>query len=266
MSTMTVVEQRPVGDVLRWWRQHRRRSQLDLALETGISAKHLSFVENGRSRPSSDVILRLAESLNLPLRERNRLLLAGGFAPVFHETGLDDPQFASIRSALRQVLTGHEPYPAIVVDRLWNLVDANAGLAHFVGGVAPDLLEPPVNVLRFTLHPEGAAPNIVNLGEVRGHLLGRIRRQMRHTADPELSKLYDELMGYPSDQAEPEVEYPGPGEIVLPIKVRKGDQILSFFSTVATFGSPLDITLSELAIESFFPADDATAEVLRATQ
>lgn len=261
MSTATI-QQRPVGEMLRWWRQHRRRSQLDLALDTEISARHLSFVENGRSRPSRDLILQLAERLEVPLRERNQLLLAAGFAPVYHETALDDPQLKEILAAVRQVLTSHEPCPAIVVDRAWNLIDANAGIALFAKEVDPKLLEPPVNILRLSLHPNGVAPHIVNLGEVRAHLLDRLRRQMRHTADPDLARLHDELLSYPCDQPEPEVEYPGPGDIILPIRVRDGERELSFFSTVATFGSPLDITLSELAIESFFPADAETAALL----
>ena len=161
------------------------------------------------------------------------------------------------------MLTGHEPYPAVVVDRNWNLVAANASLALLTAGVAPALLAPPANVLRASLHPDGLAPRIVNLGEWRAHLLGRLRRQAARTADPDLARLYDELRAYPCDQPEPETELPGPGDIVVPLRLRHGDHELAFFSTVATFGTPLDITVAELVIESFFPADASTAAVLR---
>jgi transcriptional regulator with XRE-family HTH domain len=257
--------QRPVGELLRQWREHRRLSQLELSIQAEISTRHLSFVETGRSSPSREMVLHLADELDLPLRERNHLLLAGGYAPVYTETGLDAPQMAAVRAAVRQILTAHEPYPAIVVDRGWNMVDANATLAIFLAGVDPALLVPPVNVLRVSLHPDGMARRIANLGEWRAHLLHRLRRQVALTADQGLSDLYAELRGYPCDQPEPEVELPGPGDVVVPLRVRHGDGELSFFSTVATFGTPLDITVAELAIESFFPADEVTAAALRAT-
>lgn len=256
--------QRPVGELLRQWRERRRLSQLELALEAEISTRHLSFVETGRSRPSREMVLHLAEQLDLPLRERNRLLLAAGYAPIYAETALDAPRLSEVRAAVRQLLTGHEPYPAVVVDRGWNLVDANASVALFTAGVAPDLLAPPANVLRVSLHPEGMAPHIVNLGEWRAHLLGRLRRQIALTADPELAQLYDELRAYPCDQTEPEIELPGPGDVVVPLRIRHDGQELAFFSTVATFGTPLDITVAELVIESFFPANSATSGVLGA--
>ena len=251
-----------MGELLRRWRGHRRLSQFALALETGISARHLSFVENGRSEPSRETILRLAEELDLPLRERNHLLLAAGYAPVYSEASLDSPEMASVRGAVRQVLTGHEPYPAVVVDRNWDLVDANAGVALLTAGVAEELLAPPANVLRVSLHPDGMAPRIANLGEWRAHLLGRLRRQVSLTAEPTLSRLLNELRAYPCDQPEPEIEIPGPGDIVVPLRVRHEVGELAFFSTVATFGTPLDVTVAELAIESFFPADPETASVL----
>jgi transcriptional regulator with XRE-family HTH domain len=261
------VQQRPVGELLRQWRELRRRSQLDLALDAEISTRHLSFVETGRSAPSREMVLRLAEQLDVPLRERNSLLLAAGYAPVYSESRLDAAPMAGVRAAVRQLLTAHEPYPAVVVDRAWHLVDANASTSLFLTGVRPDLLEPPVNVLRVSLHPEGLAPRTVNLGEWRAHLLGRLRRQIALTADPGLRTLYDELRAYPCDQPEPEVELPGPGEVVVPLRVRHGGpgevRELSFFSTVATFGTPLDVTVSELAIESFFPANPETAAALR---
>jgi transcriptional regulator with XRE-family HTH domain len=262
---VTTIEQhrRPVGELLRRWRGRRRLSQLELALESGISARHLSFVENGKSAPSRETILRLAEQLDLPLRERNHLLLAAGYAPVFSEAKLGSPEMAPVRRAVRQVLGGHEPYPAVAVDRGWNLVDANAGVALLTESVAPELLEPPANALRITLHPDGMAPKISNLGEWRAHLLGRLRRQVALTTDPELSRLLSELRAYPCDQPEPEVEIPGPGDIVVPLRLRHGGRELAFFSTVTTFGTPLDVTVSELAIESFFPADPETASILR---
>lgn len=263
MAVAQHIRQRPVGELLRAWRERRRRSQLDLALDAEVSTRHLSFVETGRSAPSREMVLRLAEQLDVPLRERNSLLLAAGYAPVYPESGLDAAPMAAVRAAIRQLLAAHEPYPALVVDRQWTLVDANRSVGLLLARIRPDLLAPPANVLRVSLHPEGMAPQIVNLGEWRAHLLGRLRRQLTLTADPGLGALYDELRAYPCDQPEPEVELPGPGEVVVPLRVRYGDAELAFFSTVATFGTPLDVTVSELAIESFFPANPETAEALR---
>jgi len=261
--TIARQSQRPVGELLRQWRERRRLSQMELALDAEISTRHLSFVETGRSAPSREMVLHLTEQLDLPLRERNHLLLAAGYAPVYAETPLAAPQLSAVRAAVRQVLIGHEPYPAVVVDRGWNLVDANASLALFTNGVAPELLTPPANVLRVSLHPDGMAPQIVNLGEWRAHLLGRLRRQVALTADTALADLYNELRAYPCDRSEPEIEAPGPGDIVVPLRIRHGDRELAFFSTVATFGTPLDITVAELVIESFFPADAETTAALR---
>jgi transcriptional regulator with XRE-family HTH domain len=255
--------QRLVGELLREWRERRRLSQLALALDAEISTRHLSFVETGRSTPSREMVLRLAEQLDVPLRDRNRLLLAAGYAPVYSEAPLESAPMAAVRAAIRQLLTAHEPYPAVVVDRSWSLVDANASVELFTADVRPDLLAPPANALRVSLHPEGMAPRIVNLGEWRAHLLGRLRRQIALTADPRLTALYDELRAYPCDQPEPELELPGSGDVVVPLRVRHGDGELAFFSTVATFGTPVDVTVSELAIESFFPADAETAAALR---
>lgn len=251
-----------VGALLRQWRERRRLSQLALALQAEISTRHLSFVETGRSLPSREMVLHLAEQLALPLRERNHLLLAAGYAPVYTERALDAPPLAAVRAAVRQVLAGHEPYPAVVVDRGWNLVEANASLALFIDGVAPALLAPPVNVLRVSLHPDGMASRIINLGEWRAHLLSRLRHQIALTADPALADLAAELRAYPCAQPEPEVEIPGPGAIAVPLRIRHGDRELAFLSIVATFGTPLDITVAELAIESFFPADAETATAL----
>src|SRR5689334_8057453 len=199
------------------------------------------------------MILRLSEHLDVPLRDRNNLLLAGGYAPAYREGSLDAPELATIRATLRQVLIAHEPNPALVVDRHWNLLDANAPVSLFLHGAPTALLAPPVNVLRLSLHPDGMAPRIVNLGQWRAHLLARLRRQAGATADPVLSALHDELTGYPCDQPEPDVELPGPGDVAIPLRYNYNGVILSFVSITAIFGTPLDITLAELAIESFFP-------------
>jgi transcriptional regulator with XRE-family HTH domain len=254
-----------VGPLLRDWRQRRRLSQLDLALDAGVSARHLSFVETGRSRPSPEMIVHLAEQLDVPLRDRNQLLLAGGYAPVYGERARDAPEMEPVRDALDLVLTGHEPYPAAVVDRGWNMVAANRAVALLTEGVAPELLEPPANVLRASLHPDGMAPRIANLGEWRAHLLERLERQVQLTGDEGLAALHEELLGYPSETAdERPVEDRGSG-IVVPLRLRTADGELAFFSTVTTFGTPVDITVSELAIESFFPADATTAQAARST-
>jgi transcriptional regulator with XRE-family HTH domain len=258
-----ILEQPSVGQLLRGWRDARRLSQLELSLEADVSTRHLSFVETGRAQPSREMIVRLAEHLDVPLRERNELLLAAGYAPAYPESQMDDQRMQTVRAAVRQVLAGHEPYPALVVDRHWELLDANASVGLLLEGVDPAQLAPPVNVLRLALHPDGVAPRIANLGEWRAHLLARLRRQVLATHDPQLTTLLDELRGYPCDQPEPVVEMPGPGEIVVPLRLRHGDGELRFMSIVSTFGTPLDITVQELSIEAFFPADAATAEALR---
>jgi transcriptional regulator with XRE-family HTH domain len=250
----------PLGALLRDWRQRRRLSQLDLALESGVSARHLSFLETGRSKPSREMVLHLSEQLEVPLRDRNRMLLAAGFAPAFEERPIDAPEMAPVREALDRVLTGHEPYPAVVVDRWWNLVAANGCIAMFTADVAAELMEPPVNVLRVSLHPEGMASRILNYGEWRAHLLDRLRRQVALTADERLAALHDELVAYPGETAD--VHGPG-GEIAVPLRFQAGGRELAFFSTIATFGTAVDITLAELAIEAFFPADQQTATYLR---
>jgi transcriptional regulator with XRE-family HTH domain len=264
-TTMTRPADAPhVGDLLRDWRQRRRRSQLDLAGEAAVSARHLSFVETGRSRPSRELVLHLAEHLDVPLRERNALLLAAGYAPTYRQTALDDEEMAPVRAALDTILAGHQPYPAIVVDRHWDLVTANeAALAVLTEGMAAELLAPPVNVLRASLHPDGMAPRIVNFAQWATHLVDRLRREADLYADPRLAELHDELCGYPgvagsSDPADTV------SRLFVPLVLRVGDGELRFFSTVATFGTARDVTLEELAIESFFPADAATADALRA--
>jgi transcriptional regulator with XRE-family HTH domain len=253
----------PVGQLLREWRQRRRLSQLDLAGEADISTRHLSFLETGRSQPSRETLLHLAERLAVPLRERNVLLVAAGFAPMFSERSLDDPALLKAREAIWLVLKGHEPYPALAIDRHWSMVVSNDAVPPLIDGVDPALLQPPVNVLRLSLHPGGLAPRIANLAEWRAHLLARLRHQVELTADPVLVALETELRGYPggASQRKP----PGPAEpaVLVPFRLRTDAGTLSFLSTTTVFGTPVDITLSELAIEAFFPADPATAEALR---
>jgi transcriptional regulator with XRE-family HTH domain len=251
------------GELLREWRNRRRMSQLDLALEANVSARHLSFVETGRSRPSREMVLILAEHLQVPLREQNALLLAAGYAPSFTETPLDTEEMSPVRRALETILGGHEPYPAVIVDREWEIVSSNSPAQLLLEGVSEELLAPPVNALRITLHPDGMAPRILNFDEWSAHLLTRLRRQALLSQDPALAELERELLGYPgvelsSGIAEPEEM------LFVPLRLRlPNDTVLSLFSTMATFGTALDITLEELSIESFFPADDATDAYLR---
>jgi transcriptional regulator with XRE-family HTH domain len=260
-SVSAMADRAPLGELLRDWRQRRRLSQLDLALEAGVSARHLSFLETGRSRPSRDMVLRLAEELAVPLRDRNRLLLAAGFAPAYEERPLEAPEMEPVRRAVAQVLTGHEPFPAAVVDRWWNLVAANRNVSLFLDGVAGHLLEPPANVLRVSLHPDGMAPRIANLAEWRGHLLDRLRREVAATADARLAELLAEIEAYPAPAA-PAPPRPPHGAIAVPLVLRHHGSELSFFSTVATFGTAVDVTVAELSIEAFYPADAETAAFL----
>jgi transcriptional regulator with XRE-family HTH domain len=263
-ATLLGVNENRVGTMLRDWRQRRRLSQLDLALEAGVSTRHLSFVETGRSKPSADMVLHLADRLEVPLRERNRLLLAAGYAPEFEARSLDDPELAPIRDALGHVLAGHEPYPAIAVDRGWNLVASNSALGPLLDGVADELLQPPVNCMRLSLHPNGLAPRIINLGDWRGHLLHRLERQATLTADPALRELLAEVTSYPAPDDDG-FSLPASGDVMVRLRLSTPDGgELSFFSTVTTFGTAVDITVSELSIEAFFPADAATAETLSA--
>ena len=263
-STPQTLNERPsVGGLIREWRQRRRLSQLDFAVEAEISSKHLSFLETGRSLPSREMLLHLAELLEVPLRERNAMLIAAGFAPIFSERPLTDPALQAARNAIDQVLKGHEPCPALAIDRHWTLVASNAAVAPFLAGVDPALVKPPLNVLRLSLHPHGLAPRIVNLAEWRAHLLARLKRQIDVSADRVLMDLLDELSAYPgptSTGREPRVDA---HSVVVPLRIAAGDGVLSFISTTTVFGTPIDVTLSELAIEAFFPADAATAAALR---
>jgi len=256
----------PIGDHLRAWRQRRRLSQLDLALEAEISTKHLSFLETGRSQPSRDMVLKLAEQLEIPLRERNVLLVAAGYAPVFPERPLADPAMQPARKAVDLVLKGHEPYPAIAIDRHWTLVAHNAAIPPLLSFADPSLLRPPLNVLRLSLHPKGLAPRGSRISPSGEHICSRLRQQIDVTADAVLTKLFEELAAYPgldgarSPRTNVNDEYAG---VVVPLQLATDAGTLSLFSTTTIFGTPVDVTLSELAIESFFPADAATADMLR---
>ena len=254
----------PVGTLIRDWRQRRHMSQLDLACEAEVSTRHLSFVETGRAQPSRDMVLHLAELLEVPLRDRNRLLLAAGYAPAFPERPLDDPALSAARQALDLVLAGHEPNPAIVVDRHWTLVAANRAAGRLLSGITPSQLQPPVNVLRLSLHPEGLAPRIQNFAEWRAHVLTRLRRQVDLTADPVLMELATTIAGYPAPPGSSPHHGPDTyGGVVVPLRLKTEAGVLALFGTITVFGTPVDITLSELALESFFPADAETAAILR---
>jgi transcriptional regulator with XRE-family HTH domain len=259
---MTVADAQPaVGELLRDWRRRRNLSQLELSLSAAVSSRHVSFIETGRARPSRDMVLRLAEELEVPLRERNSLLLAAGYAPVYTERPLEAPEMDTVRRALEKFLRAHEPYPAVVVNRHHELISANDALNLLLVGVAPELLEPPANGMRVALHPEGMAPRTLNLPEWSAHLLHRLRRQLQITGDPRLERLYDELVSYPGIVETPPHGEHRPVEIVLPLRLKDpdGDGELAFFSTLSTFGTAVDVTLSELAIEAFYPADARTA-------
>ena len=250
-----------MGEMLRTWRQRRNISQLELALNAAVSPRHVSFVETGRAQPSREMVVRLAEELEVPLRERNALLLAAGYAPLYTERPLDAPEMDAVRQGLDRFLRAHEPYPAVVVDRHHNLVAANDALDLLLEGVAPELLEAPANGMRIALHPRGMAPRTLNLPEWSAHLLGRVRREAHLTGDPELLSLYEELVEYPGVELAPAHREIQAGDIVLPLRLRDvdGEGELAFFSTLSTFGTAADITLSELAIEAFYPANARTA-------
>ena len=274
MDTTTASSARPTasdafGTHLRYWRQRRRMSQMDLAGHADLSTRHLSYVETGRASPSREVVLRLAERLEVPLRERNALLVAAGFAPMYHQRPLQDPAMAAAREAVDLVLKGHEPYPAIAVDRHWHMVAANAVVPLLLAGLPPELLAPPVNVLRLSLHPQGMASRLANVRQWRHHLLERLQQQIAVTGDEVLISLHDELAAYPLPPASaPSASGPASpdlGGLAVPMQLHTAHSgVLSFISTTTVFGSPVDVTLQELAIESFFPADAHTANALRA--
>lgn len=256
---MSLATASPVGSLLRDWRQRRHFSQLDLSIEAGISSRHLSFVETGRSQPSRSMVLQLATTLDVPKREQNQLLVAAGFAPAFQEHALDDPELAAIRAGLDRVLRAYEPYPCLVVDRGWNIVMTNSGIASILEGVAPHLLEAP-NALRISLHPDGIAPRIRNLAGWRFHVLSRLAREAATSGSQVLLDLHEELMAYPGG-LEPSIDDSG---VAIQLVLDSPDGPLSFIGTVTTFGTALDLTAAELSIEAFLPADEATSRILQA--
>ncbi|WP_328897373.1 helix-turn-helix domain-containing protein [Streptomyces sp. NBC_00236] len=263
----TVALDTGVGPLLRSWRERRRISQLELALRADSSARHISFIETGRSRPSEEMVLRLAGHLEVPVRERNALLVVAGYAPRFTETALDDPAMGALREGLERLLQGYDPYPAFVVDGLYTVVAANQGMTRMLDGVADHLLAPPLNAMRLTLHPEGLAPRILNLREWRADLLAQMERQIALVRSAELRALYEEVAGYPvPDGAAGEADRCAPSSSVpfaLPLVIEHGEQVLSFVASIATFNTPMDVTVAELAIETLLPADAATAAHLR---
>jgi transcriptional regulator with XRE-family HTH domain len=255
----------PVGDLLRDWRQRRRLSQLELANKAEVSARHVSFLENGRSKPSREMLVKLAERLEIPLCERNALLLAGGFAPIYSERPLDAPEMQAARTAVNLVLAGHEPFPAVAVDQHWNLIASNRAIAPLLAGIDDEMLTPPINVMRLALHPNGLLPRTVNARQWRAHLLERLERQVERSGDNEIYELLKEVRSYPAAVGAARRVQAGTdlGGIVVPFRLRTEHGVLTFISTTTIFGTPLDITLSEMAIESFFPADAETAEIMR---
>ncbi|WP_280829496.1 helix-turn-helix transcriptional regulator [Mycobacterium sp. OTB74] len=244
---------------MRQWRQRRRISQLDLAIEAEVSARHLSFIETGRSAPSRTMVLKLADALNIPAREQNRMLLAAGHAPVYAERPLDDPEMSAVRTGIERVLAAYAPFPCLAVDHGWNIVSTNAGVAVLLQGVAPELLESP-NALRISLHPSGLAPRIRNLAQWRHHVISRLQREVTTSASAELQDLLDEIEAYPGGNS----GTADLGGVAVPLQIDGPDgQILTFLSTVTTFGTALDLTAAELSIEAFLPADESTAQALR---
>jgi transcriptional regulator with XRE-family HTH domain len=256
----------PVGDLLRHWRQHRRWSQLDLATEAEVSTRHLSCMETGRALPSREMLLRLAERLEVPLRERNQLLTAAGYAPMYRERPLADPTMQPAYAAVQRVLHAHDPYPALAVDRHWNLVAHNRAAGAFMAGLPAELLVPPVNVLKVSLHPRGLAPRIANFAAWREHLFDRLGHQVRASGDAGLAALADELRALPLPEGVTEAAGPARSmvDIAVPLQLHSPAGLLSFISTITVFGTPVEVTLSELAIEAFFPSDEATAQALAA--
>lgn len=256
---------REAGPLLRGWREQRRMSQLELALRAGSSARHISFIETGRSRPSEGMLLRLAEHLDVPVRDRNSLLLAAGYAPRYPQTPLDDPALDALRKGVERLIEGYEPYPALVVDATYNVIAANRGIALLLDSVPDRLLTPPLNAMRLTLHPDGLAPRIRNLREWRGHLLAQMERDIALRRSQPLRELYEEVAAYP--RPAPATDRPAHDEepvpcLALPLRIEHDGRVLSFVSSVSTFNTPMDVTVAELAIETLLPADPATAKYL----
>ncbi|MEV5986876.1 helix-turn-helix transcriptional regulator [Streptomyces sp. NPDC052051] len=254
-----------IGPLLRRWREQRRLSQLELALRADSSARHISFIETGRSRPSEEMVLRLAEHLDVPVRDRNALLLSAGYAPHYSETPLTDPSMGTLRTAMERLIKGYEPYPALVVDALYNVVAANRGIMMFLEGVPKHMLAAPLNVMRLSLHPQGLAPRILNLREWRHHLLAQMDRQIALQRSSELRALYEEVAAYPvpdADRTDAELDEPV-AYFALPMRIAHDGHVLSFISSISTFNTPMDVTVAELAIETFLPADSATVKYLQ---
>ena len=254
----------PIGELIRKWRQRRRLSQLDLARDAEISTKHLSFLETGRAQPSRDMLLHLMERMVIPLRDRNVMLRSGGFAPSYQERAMEDPEFRQARRSIDLILDMHEPNPALAVDRHWTMVAANKAVANLIAGVDQMLLTPPVNVIRLSLHPAGLAPRIINLMEWRRHIIERLRQRIEMTGDPNLADLVNEIRDYPRPPGQTGRLKPMDHEIVaVPLQLATVHGLLSFHNTTTIFGTPVDITLSELTIETFLPADQATVAIMR---
>lgn len=251
-----------VGPLLRSWRERAGLSQLDLALRADSSSRHISFIETGRSRPSRGMVLRLAEHLDVPVRERNALLVSAGHSPQYTETPIASPALASLRADLERMVRAYEPYPALVVDGTYQVLAANASIGMLLEGVAPHLLRPPLNAMRITLHPEGLAPHILNFREWRGHLLRQMERQPALLRSEALRELYEEVSAYPVPPGGDE-QAGRDSPFALPMVIGHRGHRLSFLSTIATFNTPLDVTVSELAVETFLPAGPETAESLR---
>jgi transcriptional regulator with XRE-family HTH domain len=263
MTAQSITSDRSIGDYIRDWRQHRRYSQLALALEIDLSQKHLSFIESGRSIPSREVVLRIAAGLGVPLRVRNLMLLAAGYAPVYAEKRLDHPDLAAARAAVDRVLEAYEPFPAVAVDRQWNLVSANTATAPLFQAVMdPSLLEPPINVLRISLHPHGIGRLILNRAEWSRDILRRLSAQLEASGDPAIAELMEELRSLSGIAAgnEGREEH---GGVFVPLRLQLPNGVASFISTTTVFGTPTEITLSELVIEAFLPADAETASLLQ---
>jgi transcriptional regulator with XRE-family HTH domain len=251
------------GVHLKHWRRVRGFSQLHLSVNAGVSARHLSFIETGRAQPSREMVLLLASQLQVPLREQNAMLLAAGFAPTFLQRDLNEPELDAARDAVRLVLANHDPFPAIAVDRKWDVLMSNCGAAALAEGVAPELLAPTMNVYRISLHPDGMRNRVVNFADYARHLLGRLRHDAAVSGDAALHALLREVEEYPGIKSMPGA-ITSRGEVALPLRLRTAGGELSFITMIATFGTPFDVTVSELAIESFFPADEATARQMRA--
>ncbi|RPE38745.1 DNA-binding XRE family transcriptional regulator [Streptomyces sp. Ag109_O5-1] len=263
-ASPTAPDGKGAGPLLRAWRERRRVSQLELALRADSSARHISFIETGRARPSEEMVLRLAEHLDVPVRERNALLLAAGYAPHYPETPLDDPALDALRDGMERLIGGYEPYPALVVDATYTVVAANRGIAMLLEGVPESLLAPAPNAMRLTLHPEGLAPRIRNLCEWRGHLLEQMERQIALHRSAALRELYEEVAAYPVPAGVDEGRPVEPvAYFALPLRIEHEGRVLSFVSSISTFNTPMDVTVAELAIETFLPADPATAKYLQ---